>query len=176
MDYLNIYYNNVGKNGPLLLFFISIFLLWKKSNYLIYYAFGFVLNAILTLVLKGIFKQPRPSEDYKLFNLAISDSKRFKFIDGYSYDIFGMPSGHASSVIYSTIFIYFVFKNNNFVLIYLLISIITMTQRIANNDHTIIQILAGAFVGLIFGYFIFYMAQQKIMGILLLKKDDNAPI
>ncbi len=70
-----------------------------------YYVYGFALNAILTLGLKGIFKQPRPSEDLKLFNLAIKDSKRFKFVDGYPYDIFGMPSGHASSVIYSTMFI-----------------------------------------------------------------------
>ena len=174
--YLNIILYNMGRFGPIILFLTSIILLWKKHNYLMYYVYGFALNAILTLVLKGIFKQPRPSEDLKLFNLAIKDSKRFKFVDGYPYDIFGMPSGHASSVIYSTMFIYCVLKNNNFLLLYLAISIITLLQRVNSNSHTIIQVIAGAFVGSIFSYLIFYMARQKIMGNLFLKKDDNAPI
>jgi membrane-associated phospholipid phosphatase len=53
---------------------------------------------------------------------------------------------------------------------------ITMIQRVNSNAHTVIQVIAGAFVGSIFSYLIFYMARQKIMGSLLLKKDDNGPI
>jgi membrane-associated phospholipid phosphatase len=176
MKYLNILLDYTGIFGPLILFIFSVFLLWRKSNFLIYYIYGFFLNGILTLILKGIFKQPRPSEDTKLFNLAIKESKRFQFIDGYPYDIFGMPSGHSSSVLYSTIFIFMVFKNVNYLLIYLLFSIITIVQRVISNNHTVLQIIAGAFVGSIFSYFIFYMARQKIMGSLLLKKDDYGPI
>jgi hypothetical protein len=51
-----------------------------------------------------------------------------------------------------------------------------LAQRIISNNHTVFQIIAGAFVGSIFSYFIFYMARQKIMGSLLLKKDDYGPI
>ena len=176
MNYLSIFFKYIGIYGPLILFLYSVFLLWNKSNYLTYYMVGFILNALLTLILKGIFKQPRPSEDPKLFNLAIKESKRFKFEDGYPHDIFGMPSGHSSSVLYSTMFIFCVFKNNKVLLTYLLISMITMIQRVNSNAHTVIQVLAGAFVGSIFSYLIFYMARQKIMGSLLLKKDDNGPI
>jgi membrane-associated phospholipid phosphatase len=176
MHYIIIFLDYIGLFGPLILFLFSVFLLWNKSNYLTYYVYGSVLNGLLTLILKGIFKQPRPSEDPKLFNLAIKESKRFKFIDGYPYDIFGMPSGHSSSVIFSTMFIFCVFKNNRFLLLYLLISMITMIQRITSNNHTFTQIIAGAFVGAIFSYLIFYMARQKIMGSLLLKKDDDGPI
>lgn len=176
MNYLSIFLNYIGIYGPLILFLFSLFLLWNKSNYLTYYMAGFILNGLLTLILKGIFKQPRPSEDPKLFNLAIKESKRFKFVDGYPHDMFGMPSGHSSSVLYSTMFIYYVFKKNRFLLLYLLFSMITMIQRANSNAHTVIQVLAGAFVGSIFSYLIFYMARQKIMGSLLLKKDDNGPI
>ena len=176
LHYIIIFLDYIGIYGPLILFLISVFLLWNKSNYLTYYVYGFILNGLLTLFLKGIFKQPRPSEDPKLFNLAIKESKRFKFIDGYPHDIFGMPSGHSSYVIFSTMFIFCVFKNNRFLLLYLLFSMITMIQRITSNNHTFIQVVAGAIVGAIFSYLIFYMARQKIMGSLLLKKDDDGPI
>ena len=76
-NYLSIFFKYIGIYGPLILFLYSVFLLWNKSNYLTYYMVGFILNALLTLILKGIFKQPRPSEDPKLFNLAIKESKRF---------------------------------------------------------------------------------------------------
>ena len=69
-----------------------------------------------------------------------------------------------------------VLKNTRFLLLYLLFSMITMIQRITSNNHTFTQIIAGAFVGVIFSYLIFYMARQKIMGSLLLKKDDDGPI
>lgn len=176
INYIIIFLDYIGGCGPLILFLISVFLLWNKSNYLIYYIYGFILNGLLTLILKGIFKQPRPSEDPRLFNLAIKESKRFKFIDGYPHDIFGMPSGHSSSVIFSTMFIFCVFKNSKYLLLYLLFSMITMIQRITSNNHNLVQVLAGAFVGAIFSYLIFYMARQKIMGSLLLKKDDDGPI
>ena len=176
MNYLSIFLNYSGIYGPLILFLFSVFLLWKKSNYLTYYVYGSILNALLTLILKGIFKQPRPSEDPKLFNLAIKESKRFKFVDGYPHDIFGMPSGHSSSVLYSTMFIFWVFKNNMFLFIYLLFSMNTMIQRINSNSHTLTQVIAGAFVGSIFSYFMYYMARQKIMGNLILKMDDDGPI
>jgi membrane-associated phospholipid phosphatase len=53
---------------------------------------------------------------------------------------------------------------------------ITMIQRVISNAHTVTQVIAGAFVGSIFSYFMYYMAQQKIMGKLLLKMDDDGPI
>ena len=176
MNYINTFFNYIGNHAPIMLFLFSLFLLWNKSNYLTYYIYGYILNLLLTLILKGIFKQPRPSDDEKLFNLAIKESKSIYFKDGYPYSVFGMPSGHTSCIFFSTMFIFLVFKNNRLLLIYLLFSLITMIQRVNSNEHTVIQVLAGACVGLIFSYFIFYMARQKIMGNLLLKKDDNAPI
>ena len=175
-NYINIIFNFIGTYGPIILFLISVFLLWNKSNYLTYYIYGYILNLLLTLFLKGIFKQPRPSEDQKLFKLAIKESKSIYFIDGYPYDVFGMPSGHCSSVLYSTMFIFWVFKNNNFLLMYLLISLITIIQRVNSSNHTVLQVIVGALIGTIFSYLIFYMARQKIMGNLILKKDDNGPI
>jgi len=165
-----------GRSGPLILFFTSICLLWNKSNLLYYYIIGIFLNAILNVVLKGIIKEPRPSEDPKLFNIALKHSIRFKFVNGYPHDIFGMPSGHAQSVFFSTIFVYLALKNIKLSVFYLLISLLTMYQRVLFKAHTILQVFAGATVGILFGGGIYYMAQQKIMGKLRAKPDDDGPI
>ena len=175
-EYAKIFIHNFGKSGPLVLFIYSLYLLWNKSNLLYYYIFGVFLNAILNLVLKGIIKEPRPSEDPKLFNIALKHSIRFKFVNGYPHDIFGMPSGHAQSAFFSTIFIYLALKDPKISFIYLLICLITMYQRVLFKSHTVLQVFAGALVGILFGGFIYLMARQKIMGKLRAKPDDDGPI
>jgi membrane-associated phospholipid phosphatase len=172
----NQFIRSFGKMGPLVLFINTLYLLWHKDNLFYYYLYGVFLNSILNLVLKGIIKEPRPSEDPKLFNIALKHSIRFKFVDGYPHDIFGMPSGHAQSTFFSTIFIYLALKDIKITIGYLLIALFTMYQRVLFKQHTVIQVIAGAIVGLLFGGFIYFMTRQKITGKLRFKKDDDGPI
>jgi membrane-associated phospholipid phosphatase len=120
-------------------------------------------------VLKGIIKQPRPSQNEKLINLALNNGRVF------SYDIYGMPSGHAQSSLYSTIFIWLVFQNKNILILYLCLTLLTMYNRINTKSHTILQVIVGAIIGTIMGYFIFYIATKKIKGKFKPKEEDNAP-
>jgi membrane-associated phospholipid phosphatase len=87
-----------------------------------------------------------------------------------------MPSGHAQSVFFSTVFIYLALKDIKITVLYLIISLLTMYQRVLFNSHTVLQVLAGALVGILFAGFIYFMARQKITGKLRAKKDDNGPI
>jgi len=176
VELFNMLLYNFGKMAPLLLFFNSLYLLWHKNNLFYYYVYGIFLNSILNLVLKGIIKEPRPSEDPKLFNIALKHSIRFKFINGYPHDIFGMPSGHAQSAFFSTIFIYLALKDIKITIGYLFVALLTMYQRVLFKEHSILQVIAGAIVGMLFGGFIYLMARQKIMGKLRAKKDDDGPI
>ena len=61
-------------------------------------------------------------------------------------------------------------------IIYLLVSLLTIYQRVLFKDHTVLQVFAGAIVGILFGGFIYFMARQKIMGKLRSKPDDDGPI
>jgi membrane-associated phospholipid phosphatase len=160
----------IGVSAPQILFFVSCYLLWNKPVFLNYYIGGFFINTILNLLLKGIIRQPRPSEDIKLFNLAVNNGKRMGF------DVYGMPSGHAQLAFYSTIFIYLALKNKKIAFVFLLISMISLYQRVKYKNHTILQVIVGSGVGALFGYFIYYLSTQKIKGKLRSKKDDNAPI
>jgi membrane-associated phospholipid phosphatase len=169
-------FNEFGNFGPVILFFFSIYLLWNHDNLFFYYVVGIFLNSILNLVLKGLLQQPRPSEDITKFNLALSNGKRFLFKYGIPYDIFGMPSGHSQSLLFSTVFIYLSIKKNNILYIYLIVSLLTMIQRVIYNYHTILQVFAGAIVGVTFGYFVLNLAKEKIKGHITEKHDDYGPV
>ena len=163
-----------GQKGPLILLFTSFILLWNKTTFLYYYFFGFFLNIILNLILKGLFKQPRPLEGKRIFQIALKYGSDYKYMNGIPFDMFGMPSGHAQSVFYSTVFIYLTLKNKKIALLYLLISLITLYQRVEYQMHTVLQVIIGSIIGAGFSYCIYYISQGKLVGNLMLKKDDNA--
>jgi len=175
MDILSTIFDRFGQYGPLVLRTYSCYLLWDKSNLFFYYIVGIFINAILNLIIKGIIQEPRPSEDLKTFELSLKNGSRFLFKDGIPHDIFGMPSGHTQSSLFSTIFIFLSLKKLNILRVYLIISFIIMSQRVAFNHHTIPQVIVGAIVGGLFGYFMFYMAQNKLMGVIREKIDDYGP-
>jgi len=158
----------IGFLAPYILFFLSIFLLLHKTYYLTYYFIGFGINILLNLILKGIIQQPRPNEDAKLINIAKNNGKRI------SFDVYGMPSGHAQMSLYSTIFIYLVFKNTNLTIFYLLISLLTFYQRVKYKNHTTSQVFVGALIGSIFSFFVFMVTKKNISGKWIKKKEDGA--
>jgi membrane-associated phospholipid phosphatase len=162
----------IGNSGPFILFILSLYLLQKTSNALYYYIIGFVLNLLSNIILKLTFQQSRPKDDEDLFKLALNHMNRHNYI--LPFNVYGMPSGHAQSVFYSTIFIHLMLQNSKITILYLLISIITIFQRVEELHHTIFQVIIGSFVGMIIGYFVFYMHKQKMTGNLALKKDDYA--
>lgn len=159
----------VGYLAPFILFFTSICILRSKSYLFIYYIIGFGLNILLNILLKSIIQQPRPKEDIKLINIAKNNGKRI------SYDVYGMPSAHAQLCFYSLIYIYLVFKNWNWtIFFYTIISLSTLYQRVKYKNHTLPQVLVGAFVGALFSYLIFFTSKKNIGGKWLKKKEEYA--
>jgi membrane-associated phospholipid phosphatase len=148
----------------------------NKETLLYYYNIGFFIDNILNIIIKGIFQQPRPSEDIQQFNLALNSGKRFIFKDGVPFDIFGMPSGHAQSSLFSTSYVYFALKKINVLYLYLLLSLITVSQRVVYKFHSVLQVLIGSIIGALLGYCIYYLSQESLKGIIGEKKDDYAPI
>jgi len=166
----------IGQNGPMLLLFTTIFLLRNKHNLLFYYILFVILSLFLNLVLKGIIQQPRPSIDAKTFHLMMKNKERYIYNHGIPYDIFGMPSGHSQSVLLSTIFIYLSLHDIRIAMFYLFITLITLTQRVIDNHHTILQVIVGSLVGCIVGYVAYKMAQTNMEGKKTAKRDDYGPI
>lgn len=176
MDMLSELFNKIGAFGPITLIFPSMYMLRNKNNLFFYYTVGVFIDNILNLILKGLFQQPRPTIDQKSFDLSFKHGKRFLFKDGMPYDIFGMPSGHAQSSFFSTVFIHFALRKKNITYVYLAISLLTMLQRVMYNHHTVLQVIVGAVVGSIVGYLFYYLATENVKGIIREKLDDFGPI
>ena len=153
---------NVGSLGPIILYLLSCYFLWEKKTLFFYYNIGFLLDSILNIILKGIFQQPRPSVDTKQFALAITNGKRFIFKNGVPFDLFGMPSGHAESTFFSTVFMFYSMKNVRVLQIYVFISLLTVCQRVVYDFHTVLQVVVGGIIGSLMGYYFYWSAQNKI--------------
>jgi len=161
--------HSIGYLGPYILFISSIYFLFDKSTSLAVYIVGFFFNLLLNIILKSLIQQPRPVEDKRLFNLEIINGKRIV------NERYGMPSNHAQGVFYSTIFILLTLKNKTVGLVYLLVSLITCYQRIANNYHTVPQVFAGGIIGILMGASFYYCSKRMLKGRIREKPDDNAP-
>jgi membrane-associated phospholipid phosphatase len=166
----------IGNNGPIILILISWYVLWEYKNLFFYYNVGMIINVILNIILKGIIQEPRPMFDDKKVHLLKTHAKHYFFQNGIPFQVFGMPSGHAQAVFFSTIFIYLSLKHNNLTLLYLIISLISCYQRVKFSFHTITQVIIGAIVGSNFGYIMYRFAREKLKGKIRERRDDNALI
>jgi len=157
----------IGLFAPIILLFLSLFLLRNKKKYLYYFFYGFVLNNILNIILKVAIKEPRPTTEQKVIEIGIANGARI------SFDKFGMPSGHAQNCSYCLAFITMVFYDPFITAFYIVITFNTLFQRYLYNNHTILQLIIGCFIGLLFGFIIYNIANKNIMGNIKMKKDDN---
>jgi membrane-associated phospholipid phosphatase len=130
---------------------------------------GFVLNIVVNNILKQIIKQPRPKGDLDIFD----PSKKHNYSRN-PVQVYGMPSGHSQMVLFSTTYIYLVFKNIPITLLYLLLTLNTVIQRIRYKNHTVMQVIVGSFVGAFLAYIAYTYATNNLVGKLDTKPDDNA--
>ena len=136
MDIL-LFGNYIGLYAPIILFILSILILRNKTIFLHFFVAGFILNAILNIILKLIIKEPRPLHDKKTLEIGVVNGARI------SFDKFGMPSGHAQSCAFCLSFIILTLSNHPFwiILLYSLITVLSLFQRYLNNNHSAFQLL-----------------------------------
>ena len=158
----------IGLFSPIILFILSVFFLRNMKIYLQYFVFGFILNNILNILLKLAIKEPRPSDDEKIIEIAVVNGVRVGF------DKFGMPSGHAQNCGYCLAFITFALNSPFITGFYIIISGISLFQRYLYNNHTFLQLIVGFILGLGFGHLLYIFGNKTITGNIKIKKDDNA--
>jgi membrane-associated phospholipid phosphatase len=167
--------NKFGTYGGVIVFLLSVYLLRNHSTLLFFYTIGIFMNALLVVFLKGIIQQPRPFISSREFELAMKNNKKYMFKDGLPYGLFGMPSGHSSTVMFSTVFVYLALREKKWLYVYLLISAIVINQRVAYRHHTVAQVIAGSGLGALVAYIVYILSEKKLKGIIREKKDDNGP-
>ena len=176
MELLEKIFYEVGSFGPLILILSSLLLLRTKETYFNYYVIGTFLNILLNMFLKVMIKEPRPSVDKRTFDLALKHMQSKHYGKTISQDVFGMPSGHTQSVLFSTVYVLLILKDKSWKipLFYIVLCLITMFQRVQYQFHTVKQVVVGSIIGASFAFMLYYLASQKIKGALKAKAQDNA--
>ena len=166
----NLIIDYIGYYAPLLLLIVSAFLLRNRCTYMKFFIYGYTATIILNSLLKILIREPRPSKDKRILEIAMKNGQRIGF------DKFGMPSGHAQIAGFSLAYMTMLFKSPSLSLLYGVISIITMYQRYIYNNHTIMQLIVGFMIGIGTGIMTYLLGHKNIKGILRMKPDDNGPL
>lgn len=132
--------DDIGFFAPMILFTLSIVVLWSHIKYLNVYLIFFLLNTLLNKTLKQLIREPRPGK--------VNEQNVYKNYENTSgAEIYGMPSGHAQSVTFSTIYTYLVTKSNNILIGGGFISVLSLIQRYRFKRHTLKQLFVGSLIG-----------------------------
>ena len=146
-------FDYIGYFGPKILFFATLYLLFPNKMMLAIYIAGFFINLWLNVGLKMVFLEPRPASTSHSFKYDLSE--KYTNVKELSAHAYGMPSGHAQTVFYSVAYIHYALHNMTTTIIYTLIALNTLRQRVEYKNHSIKQVICGSIVGLIFGYFVY---------------------
>ena len=135
----------IGFLGPLLVACIAFYGLWGSNKYLLTYVCFFLVNMIVNKRIKLWVRQPRPTGGKSILGEVYGE------VYGGA-DEYGMPSAHAQSVLYSTIFLYLAKGDVDWLLYGLGIATLTIYQRWSYRRHTIAQLFVGGLCGCTVAY------------------------
>ena len=141
----------IGFLGPLIVVLVNVYNLLVQPVYLAGYVLSLLVNSVINMLLKSYIQESRPSDS---INIVTFDTHR-------GADIYGMPSGHAQSVAFSTMYIYLVQKSMWVLMLDMIILSLTVLQRWNYRKHTIYQLSIGCIIGAAVGY-ISYTVIKKI--------------
>lgn len=141
--------DSIGFYGPVILAITNIYYLFYRKTYLYAYILFLIINSFINRILKEIIREPRPN------------NQRFMIFENKD-DIYGMPSGHAQSIFYSTTFLYLTTASYYLLIISLFVCALTIYQRFHFRRHTLKQLFIGSLVGIGIGSFIYQITKYYI--------------
>ena len=127
----------VGYYGPIILMVVTIIIMNMRTKILLLYMAFFIINSVANGLLKLVIREPRPTGQVFMDPLE-------KEMDS---DTYGMPSGHAQSVAYTTTFLYLFTQSTSILMGASFVGVTTLYQRYKFRRHTISQLLTGTAVG-----------------------------
>lgn len=162
----------VGAYAPLLLFFAGLFALRSSHRALLYFGMGSGICVLVNLALKGLLQQPRPKQDRKVLEMAISHGERL------SLDKFGMPSGHAQYCSFVTLYVlcWLAYHNRSSTmwLVFLVVTTsVSLMQRWWYRNHTVLQLAVGLGIGAVLGVTYAWMEKESEARGWIAKIDDG---
>jgi membrane-associated phospholipid phosphatase len=145
--------DGLGFYGPLIVLLIILLDLRNQPKYMGVYFIAIFANNFFNQWLKSLFLEERPKNP-----IPFSKYEIYKNIESY-----GMPSGHASAIGFSIIYLLLVKSHSMWLPVCIFIGILTMYQRVKYRRHTVEQVYIGAIAGGICGWIVYSLATQWIL-------------
>ncbi len=143
----------IGYYGPTILILANLWYLRYRIFHMFLFMLYIALLILTTKQLKLWIKDPRPYG----YNHVIND----EWMNAFHYDgaeMYGMPSGHSTLVFFSLFYLIFETGRNKIsgnkleILLGFFVAALTLYQRYAYKKHTILQLIVGAILGVVFAY------------------------
>ena len=159
---MNSYLSHIGYQGPNTLLVLIVMMLIIKEKKVSYYLIAIIIawqmcSHLLNISIKNTLRYPRP-DSHKVENFQGLVPTAFNFLTIHRN--FGMPSGHAQSVLSELTFLSLYFQNPLVTGIAGIQTIITLWQRYITHRHSPIQLFAGSVLGIGVGL-VFYKIFPK---------------
>lgn len=147
-----------------------LFLVPRHVYHLVGFFVGCVTCTLLNLFLKWGCLQPRPNTDLEFFKLNMSREKNRNnpfFIANYC----GMPSGHAQLAGFAMVYVILSTHSWKIWTFMTVLTIAICVQRIVTEAHTLLQVLVGLLVGMIWGWICYttmmrFLKRDSVQGVL----------
>jgi len=153
---MNIIIDYIGSYSPIIMILVSGYKIYNKKTFFTYFYHGIIFTTILNILLKILFKEPRPNSNAKNIELALKYGEFVNPLD------LGMPSGHMQNCFFILSYIFLVTRSYYLFIFNMILTIISMYQRFESNSHTLFQLFVGSLIGLTTGIFIYYFAEFMI--------------
>lgn len=150
---MGMFFDGIGFYGPILVIGVICIALYKQQKYMWIYVIFIFVNNYINRGLKLIILENRPSKP-----IPFSRYENYKHAEMY-----GMPSGHASAIGFSIIYLLLVKGYSSWVICCMFIGILTMYQRWKYRRHTAEQVMIGVITGSIFGWLVYTVATRWIL-------------
>ena len=128
--------HNIGMYGVIGVNLYGLIELRERQNVWVVFILFMIANELFNRFLKTMIREERPSE--------LNSNKK-------DTTYYGMPSGHSQHIFFSAMFLQL--QQIKYAEFIWLVALITMYERVANNKHTVRQVIVGAIIGLGVGYF-----------------------
>ncbi len=156
MDLFFIYYTIAG-DGLISVAAVMCLAILKKRKEALTLLIAYISSGLFAQLLKNIISEPRPQLYFKQLTIQYN-----YFVNGVTlYSNNSFPSGHTTSAFAMATVIALLSNNKSISILSLFLAALVGYSRVYLAQHFLSDVLAGAFIGIVFGMLSYYFIWQQ---------------
>lgn len=156
LDDFFIIYTFLGDGIFALIVIALMYFYFKRKQEALALLYGFLISGVGAQILKHLIRSPRP-------RIYFDPGTYHSFIEGVTLSgSSGFPSGHTATAFAMATVLVLIIKNKKWQLPIFVVTLLVGYSRIYLAHHFLVDVVAGAVLGLFSGVLAFHLFQKKI--------------